>query len=227
MSNSLSEAEQHDESLSDRIVQQLRNKIITGELAPGARLRERELADELGVSRIPLREAMQQLESDGFIQSAIRRGAIVTELTLRDVEELFNVRLCVEVYATRLAAQRVADGASVSELQAAMRQSERAVATGNVNSIAESNAELHEEIVHLADNSLLTTMMRSVSGRDRWIFRMTNSVSRPAAACQEHVELCDAIYAGNPDFAAAISYSHIERGRKPTIDVLRSVLPLK
>jgi DNA-binding GntR family transcriptional regulator len=214
----------HDESLSEKVYQLLRTKIISGALPPGTRLRERELADELGVSRIPVREALPQLEADGFVRSVPRRGAVVTELTLREVEELFDVRLGVEVFATRLAAQRVADGASPDGVIAAMKRADEILVTGDVNDIADSNAELHEEIIRLAGNSLLTTMMRSVAGRDRWIFRMTTNRD-PVVACQEHHELCDAICAGEADFAAAISYSHIERGRKPTIDTLRSALP--
>jgi DNA-binding GntR family transcriptional regulator len=213
-----------NESMSERIYQQLRAQIITGFLPPGTRLRERELADELGVSRIPLREALPQLEADGFIQSANRRGAIVTELTLRDVEELFDVRLGVEVYATRLAADRVKAGASSDGLRLAMARADSALDAGDVTRITETNADLHEEIVHLAGNSLLENMMRSVSGRDRWIFRMTSNRD-PVVACQEHHKLCDAIYAGDADYAAAISYSHIESGRAPTISTLKLVLP--
>ena len=207
-----------------RIYEEIRNKIISGDLPPGTRLRERELADELGVSRIPVREALPYLEADGFITSQSRRGATVTELTLRDVQELFDVRLGVEVYAARLAARRVADGASPAEVRAAMARAERALADGDAAVIAESNAELHEAIVALADNSLLTAMMRSVFGRDRWIFRMTSDRD-PVVACAEHRELCDAIFAGDADFTAATAYAHIERGRQPTLETLKTVLP--
>ena len=207
-----------------RVYVEIRNKIISGELPPGTRLRERELADELGVSRVPVREALPHLEADGFITSQSRRGAIVTELTLRDAQELFDVRLGVEVHAASLAARRVANGASPAAVRQAMARAERALADGEAGPIAESNAELHETIVALAGNSLLTAMMRSVFGRNRWIFRMTSNRD-PVVACAEHRELCDAIFAGDPDFAAATAYAHIERGRKPTLETLKEVLP--
>jgi DNA-binding GntR family transcriptional regulator len=207
-----------------RIYAEIRNKIITGALQPGTWLRERDLAEELSVSRVPVREALPHLEADGFVTSENHRGAMVTELTLRDVQELFDVRLGAEVYATRLAAQRVAAGADPALVREAMSRAERALTGGDAGLIAESNAELHETIVALAGNSLLTAMMRPVLGRNRWIFRMTSNRD-PVVACAEHRELCDAIFRGEADFAAAVAYSHIERGRKPTLETLRAVLP--
>ena len=95
----------------------------------------------------------------------------------------------------------------------------------SVNSIRRiPTGALHEEVVRLADNSLLWAMTRAVAGRDRWVFRMTSDRD-PVVACREHHELCEAIYAGNEDFAASVSFAHIERGRRPTVDTLRSVLP--
>jgi DNA-binding GntR family transcriptional regulator len=211
-------------SSPDRIYAEIRDKIVTGSLPPGARLRERDLAEQLGVSRIPLREALPHLAADGFITSESRRGASVTELTLRDVEELFDVRLGVEVYACRLAAQRVAAGADPAAVRAAMTHAEHVLDGGNAGLIADANAELHEAIVTLAGNSLLTVMMQPVFGRNRWIFRMTSDRDA-AVACAEHRELCQAILDGHPDFAAAVAYTHIERGRAPTMETLRPVLP--
>jgi DNA-binding GntR family transcriptional regulator len=207
-----------------RVSAEIRNKIISGDLPPGTRLRERDLAEELGVSRIPIREALTHLEADGFITSQSHRGAIVTELTLRDVQELFDVRLGVEVYAARLAAQRVANGADPAAVREAMARAEYALTAGDAGQIAEANADLHEAIVTLAGNSLLTAMMQSVFGRNRWIFRMTSDRD-PVVACSEHRELCDVISAGDADFTAATAYAHIERGRKPTLETLRAVLP--
>lgn len=219
-----SEERDTDQSLSAWLYDQMRTLIIEGTLPPGSRLRERELAERFNVSRMPLREALPQLEAEGFVVTSTRRGAIVTQLTLRDVSELFDVRLGVEVAATRLAAKRVAAGVSPAPLHNRMTLAVHALAGGDPAAIASANADLHEAIVELADNSLLTNMMRSVAGRDRWIFRLTSSRD-PAQACSEHQQLCEAIAVGDPDLAGAVAYSHIERGRTPTIRALESILP--
>jgi DNA-binding GntR family transcriptional regulator len=213
-----------EESLSARLLDELRARIIRGDYPPGTRLRERELAEEFRVSRIPLREALPQLEAEGFIVTLPRRGAVVTQLSLRDVEELFEVRLDVEVLATRRAAQRVAAGASADAVRAAMAHSQAAVAEGDPLTIAEASSLLHEAIVALAGNSLLSTMMRTVAVRDRWVFKLASD-REPDVACDEHHRLCDAIYAGNGDLAAAVAYTHIDRARQAAMSTLALVLP--
>lgn len=213
-----------EDSLPTRIFKDLRRRIIDGEFPMGSRLRERELAEKLGVSRVPLREALPQLEADGFIRTSLRRGAVVVQLTLRDVAELFDARLGVEVHATKLAAYRCAAGAATSDLDSALQRAVAAVDHGAPGLISELNADLHEQIVLLADNALLSTIFTPIAARDRWIFRLT--ADRDAhVACAEHAELCAAITGGRADMAAALAYSHIERGRAPTLAALEPILP--
>jgi DNA-binding GntR family transcriptional regulator len=213
-----------EESLGQQIYRGIRGKIINGTLAQGSRLRERELAEEFRVSRVPLREAFPQLEADGFIQSSLRRGVRVTSLTLKDVDDLFEARLGMEVYATRLAAARVAAGASVEALEAALRAAEDAYATKDPDLIAEANVAVHDEIVRLAGNSLLSTMMHAISGRYRWIFRMTYT-PEIAGSGDEHREIFEAIRNGDPDLAGAIALVHVAHGRQPTLAMLAGTLP--
>ena len=217
-------ADTGEESLSHSIYRGIRGKIISGALPQGSRLRERELAEEFRVSRVPLREAFSQLEADGFIQSSLRRGVRVTALTLKDVDDLFEARMGIEVYATRLAAARVAAGASVEALQAALLAAEAAYATHDADVIAEGNVAVHDEIVWLAGNSLLSKMMQAISGRYRWIFRMTY-VPEVAGSGHEHREIFDAIRGGDPDLAAASALVHVVHGRKPTLAMLAGTLP--
>ncbi|ADP79571.1 GntR family transcriptional regulator [Pseudofrankia inefficax] len=212
-----------DRSLVQQIYENIRERIINGELAPGTRLREREIALALDVSRIPVREAFPQLEAEGFIVSEPRRGSVVTQLTLRDVEELFDVRTSLESLAARLAARQSGRGAT-DRLHRALVLAEAATAKGNTMAITTANASLHEEIVALSGNRTLANLMRPINGRVRWLFRLT--AERDAGAlCREHQDLCQAIWDGNAEYAAAIAIAHVERGRSYSIEALRSILP--
>jgi len=211
-------------SLADKVYVEIRDRIMAGAFPQGSRLRERELADALGVSRIPLREALPRLEADGFVATSPRRGARVAQLTVRDIEEVYTVRLGVDVFAARLAALRAAAGAATAGLVTAIEVADAALADDDFDAITTANSDLHQEIVLLAGNSLLTAMMRPVTGRARWVSRLT-SYPDPGVAQAEHHALRDAILAGNADLAAALQYAHIEAGREPTLSALRGILP--
>ncbi|WP_349426503.1 GntR family transcriptional regulator [Microbacterium sp. LWS13-1.2] len=150
-----------DRSLSVKIYEELRERIIEGTLAAGERIRERELAAEFNVSRIPIREAMPRPEAQGFIKTLPRRGAVVTEMTLNDVEELFVVRSSLEVLAAKLAAQACAAGASSDELFARLARAEAAPDAGGDRDITAANSALHEEILDLLSSWCSTRTMRS------------------------------------------------------------------
>jgi DNA-binding GntR family transcriptional regulator len=213
-----------DSTLAAQAYVMLRQRIVSGAYPPGMRLTERNLAEELGFSRVPLREALPQLEADGFITTSIRRGATVTQLTMRDIVELFDVRIGIEVHAAKLAAQHARMGGSTDPLAKVMSRADEVLLGGDSNEITSTNAQLHEEIVRLSNNSLLSAMMRPLVGRMRWVFTMTSDRD-PTVQCREHHELVDAIRAGDHDLAASLAYAHVERGRQPTIAALQAFLP--
>ncbi|MET1007855.1 MAG: GntR family transcriptional regulator [Propionibacteriaceae bacterium] len=213
-----------DESLVSQIYITIREQIIHGTHPAGSRLRERELAEELAVSRIPVREALVQLAADGFIITYPRRGAVVRQLTLRDIAELFDIRSSLEVFSARQAAAAVKAGADRQPLLEALQEADRATAAQDEDAIAISNAALHEVIVATTGNSLLRDLMRPISGRTRWLFRLTSDRS-PVEQQHEHHELFQAILAGDIEMAGAVAYAHIERGRRPSLESLASVLP--
>src|SRR5438874_11414386 len=92
--------------LRDKVVDELRRRIIDGVYEPGDRLTEERLADDFGVSRNPVREAIRVLEAEGFLRAQPRRGDVVAQMSVQDVEDLFDVRMSLEELAARLAAQR-------------------------------------------------------------------------------------------------------------------------
>ncbi|MFD7159547.1 GntR family transcriptional regulator [Kribbella sp. NPDC059898] len=215
-----------DRSLPQLIYQQLREEIINGRILPGTKLRETLLADSLKVSRIPLREAIPMLEAEGFVTSQPRRGAVVNQLTRRDVDELYAVRGALEPLAAELAAVRVgADGTQLlRELRAAIDRERTAVATGDDADIATESSDVHLSVVLLADNNLLTRMMRQISGRARWLTRLT-SPRDSHSALDDHELLFAAIERGDGAEARRISADHIASGRRNSLEMIGDMLP--
>jgi DNA-binding GntR family transcriptional regulator len=211
-------------SMSQVAAHAIRESIIEGRYPPGSRLRERDLSESLQMSRIPIREALRQLDVEGFVTTSPNRGAIVTQLTLRDIVELFDLRLSLEVLAARQAALAVARGRAGDKLQKIMVGALRATRSGDVVEIRQNNTEIHAEIVAMAGNTLLATTMAPLLGRMRWVFALTADRD-PEVEYAEHRALCDAIYAGNPDLAGALALAHVEHGRAPSLEGLAKVLP--
>ncbi|MFJ3709973.1 GntR family transcriptional regulator [Streptomyces sp. NPDC090053] len=202
----------------------IRARILSGEYAPGTRLRERELSEGLGYSRIPVREALTRLTSEGLVELSPRRGASVRRLSLRDVAELFDLRLSLEVFAARKAAEQCAAGQRGGRLSELMDIAEAATGRGDLREIPEANTALHAEIVAMTGNRLLQTALQPSLGLVQWLFTLTGGRD-PRVQCAEHQEICAAIHAGKPDLASALSYVHIERGREPSLETLAEVLP--
>ncbi|MFI6938309.1 GntR family transcriptional regulator [Streptomyces sp. NPDC050418] len=202
-------------SLRDLAYDAVRRRILDGELPPGARLVERDLAAELEVSRIPLREALRRLEADGLVLLVPHRGALVAPFTPADVRDLFDVRESLESLAARLAAER-ADSDGLARLAERLQSARSAIAAGDRGSIATANAGFHTDIVELADNPLLSNMMRPLEARTHWLFRLT-AQRDPAQQCAEHEEMYEAIAAGDKERAAALAHAHVVDGRAESV----------
>ncbi|WP_234790959.1 GntR family transcriptional regulator [Mycolicibacterium wolinskyi] len=201
--------------LRERAYDELRARIVGLELAPGTRLIERDLADELAVSRIPLREALQRLQQDGLVVTVPHQGTIVSPFTADDVRDLFDVRESLEVLAARLAAER-ADQHGLDKLAAQLDIARRATKRKDKSAIAAANARFHGVIVELAANPLLETMLRPLEARTQWLFHLTKDRD-PGVQCREHEELLAAIADHDPDRAAASAFHHVHSGRADSL----------
>ncbi|TXS07609.1 GntR family transcriptional regulator [Streptomyces sp. col6] len=211
-------------SHADHAERTIRAGILSGAYPPGSRLRERELSESLGVSRIPVREALTRLTGEGLVVVSPRRGASVRDLSLRDVAELFDLRLSLEVFAARRAAEACAAGGDGERLRALMEEAEDATRRGDAEEIPAANTALHAEIVAMTGNRLLQDALQPSLGLVQWLFTLTGGRD-PRVQCAEHQDICAAIHAGKPDLAAALAYAHIERGREPSLTSLTGTLP--
>ncbi|MFE7559576.1 GntR family transcriptional regulator [Kitasatospora sp. NPDC057500] len=209
----------------DRAEASIRAGIHSGSYPQGSRLRERELSETLGVSRIPVREALVRLAAEGLVVTEPRRGATVRQLTLRDVDELFDLRLSLEVFAARRATERCAQGHRPPELQQIMDRAEEATRRGDAAGIAAANTAFHAEIITMTGNRLLQASLQPSLGLMHWLFRLTSTEAGPHLHCEEHREICRVIYSGRPQLAEALAYAHIDIRREPVLQALSEVLP--
>ncbi|WP_017792625.1 GntR family transcriptional regulator [Leucobacter salsicius] len=206
------------QTLGEYVYEWVRDRIIDGTLPTGTRIRERDVAEEIQVSRVPVREALPRLEAEGFIRTLPRRGAVVAPMELCDVIEVFDVRAALEVLAARLAAERCAAGADGSMLSDALAAAEAAIATGNGQAIARATSDFHGAVVQLANSSLLTDLMVPVQGRVNRLFNIAND--RDAIDLhREHYDLCDAVLRGQVQRASALALAHVEHSRADTVPI--------
>lgn len=204
-------------ALAERVYRELLRAIIEGEVKPGEWLKERDLSERFAVSRIPVRQALQRLEGESFVQISRNRGARVTAVTREDVEEIFDARLCIEPYAARRAALRVHSGVEDADRLRAILG--RVLEPPVAGELGESNLAFHLEIVRLSGNRILERSLRPMLGRMEWIFHLTQT-TRVTEHAEEHQQLLDAIVAGRGEVAAAQSYAHIDQARVSILEAL-------
>ncbi|MFD6699558.1 MULTISPECIES: GntR family transcriptional regulator [unclassified Microbacterium] len=207
-------------ALADRVYRDLLREIIDGGVEPGAWLKERELSERFEVSRIPVRQALQRLEAEGFVMTSRHRGASVTPLTRADIHDLFDTRLCFEPFAAQRAAERVHDGVESVDRLRALHEDASVV---DAEAARAASLDFHSEIVRLSGSRLLLRSLGPLVGRMEWVFRLTRE-TRDSEQTDEHVELVESIAHGRGPLAAAQMYAHIEMSREPVLAQLDGVL---
>lgn len=206
-------------SVSERVYQQIRHDIITGVHPQNTRINEVSLSHEMNVSRVPVREAMTRLEFDGLVKNTLHHSPLVMRWTAERVNNLFDVRLGIEVAAARYAARRVANGRATNDLLQALDKNDETITGEDPFTLAESSTLIHETVVNATENDMLIGLMRTISHSITWLFYLT-SARDSKQTHHEHHELYDAILEGNEALAGTVAYAHIEHGRKPSLAAL-------
>jgi DNA-binding GntR family transcriptional regulator len=195
--------------LRDVVAAELRRLILDGSLPPGERLVEDRLAQQLGVSRNPIREAMRVLEAEGFLDVASRRGAFVAKLSAQQAEDLFHVRLALEPLGARLAASvGDPDTALITRAWAILDRVRESGSDGDLDALSTLHTELHSLIFELTRNSYLIALAIPMVKRGQWLLRQSAPLQNPAA-WSEHDGLIAAIAAGDADLAEAAARHHV------------------
>ncbi|MDR2321837.1 MAG: GntR family transcriptional regulator [Microbacterium sp.] len=198
---------------STRIASWLRDAILDGVRAPGGRLIERDLAAEFGVSRVPVRDALKVLVAEGLVELRPHTWAVVREFTDADLADLDEVRAVLEPLAFRLAAERHRrEGLAL--LQRSLEEEETGARSGDGIGSRRAAADFHEIVTDLAENRLLSDMMKGIRSRLRWALSQHDDLQHISG---EHVELFEAIKARDAERAAELAAAHVESSRRARI----------
>ncbi len=147
--------------LRDVVFNTLREAILKGDLKPGERLMELQLASKLGVSRTPIREAIRMLEQEGLAVTTPRKGAEVAKMTLKDMEDVLEIRDALDELAVRIACQKITDE-QLKQLEDVKELFEKNTQTNNVKNIAEADVSFHDVIYEATGNPKLVTLLNNL-----------------------------------------------------------------
>ncbi len=202
------------EPLSHHAVRMLRQAILAGRMAPGERLVEERLSAELGMSRVPIREAIKQLVAEGLAvpAAAPARGAEVATVSEAAARDLIEVRAVLEGLTARLAA-RHCDGAVRASIEALLARGGALVSGGAEADLARLNAAFHELLAAAGANQALGEVMRPLRERTELVFRR-NSTERAGADWREHAMILEAVAEGDEELAALLADRHVRRAAR-------------
>ncbi|GGD61180.1 GntR family transcriptional regulator [Lacimicrobium alkaliphilum] len=213
-------------TISDKIYNQLSAQIISGEIKPGQKLEEQDIANQFGVSRTPIREAFRLLHTSGLVESKAHRGVTVIELDIEQLGDMYEALQELEALCARLSAERMT-AVERKQIERMHQQSKQAVEEEDVERFAELNDQLHSAIHQGSRNkTLLETIAkmrkRLTLYRQPWLFEKRN---RLETSFSEHGELVDAILKGDKDKAFEAMRNHISNTSLGTLDYLMSQKP--
>ena len=196
--------------LRDVVFNTLRQAILTGELKPGERLMEIHLANKLGVSRTPIREAIRKLELEGLVTMIPRRGAEVAQITGKSLQDVLEVRRSLDALCAELACERISDE-EVAELEAACQAFEEATATKDTRTIAAADVALHDIIVKATGNKRLVQLVNNLAEQMyRYRFEYIKDFTMHGTLIEEHRIIFEAIRNKDKATAAKAAITHID-----------------
>jgi DNA-binding GntR family transcriptional regulator len=201
--------------LKDKAYQELKVLLLDGSYSPGTFLSERNLGEQLGMSKTPIRAALERLEAEGFVTTAPQQGIIVRELSLREMREHYEIRAALESYIV----QQIAEKLSPDQIAAVENNLETQLAciqSGDVKGHVQADADFHLLLAGFLGNAEIQKVMQHQ--RDK-MFRVTLQIScqcpaRMQTSLAEHTMLFEEIREGHADFAAKKIQAHLETGKQ-------------
>jgi DNA-binding GntR family transcriptional regulator len=209
-------------SLHDEVAAQLRDRIFAGELLPGTFLDEARLAEQMQISRTPLREALKVLCAEGLVRHEPRRGSFVNQVTEQDLDEIFPVLALLEGRCAREAAVNASDG-DLRQLEALHDKLSRHAKARRINDYYAANFAIHEEIITLANNrwlALVIADLRKIVKLSR--LQQLHAPGRLDQSLSEHLAVFAALKARDPEGAEAAMRTHLTRQREALRELARN-----
>ncbi len=215
----------NNEDLRSQTYKILKNMIITREIAPGKKISEETLAQEIGVSRTPIREALFRLEHEGIVKIIPRRGAFVVKPSRENIIEILQVREALETLIVRLVAPLL-DESDVRELRSCVEKL-RSIPEKERHILDYTNSELafHDLLRRKCPNQLLRKMMEEVNGRLQIIrLRTVVLTGRPQKTMDEHTKILEMIEKGKPEEAELMMRRHVDSVKKTALENIDAML---
>ena len=209
--------------LRDVVFNTLRQAILRGELKPGERLMEIQLANKLGVSRTPIREAIRKLELEGLVLMIPRRGAEVAQITEKSLRDVLEVRSALEELAVQLACRRMTPEV-VEELKETEKTFETALGHQDITVVAEADVAFHDVIYMATDNQKLIQLLNNFREQMyRYRVEYLKKKEVHAQILEEHRAIVGAMESGDVEKATQVTSRHIENQVEKVSDTLRNI----
>ncbi len=191
------------------LLEELREKIITGKYKGGESLTEMKLAQEYGMSRTPIREALRKLEVEGLVNIIPNKGAVVSSLTDEEISNVFNIRMRIESMAAYLAAKNITES-QLEQLRDALELFEFYIGKGNTGRCGEEDFKFHDIIYDASGSRPVRNVLQSMNSYIRSVRHETlKSRERMKQAVSEHIDIFNAIKEGNAELAEELAYKHV------------------
>lgn len=214
-------------TLREKILETIREAIISGALKPGEKVAEPELAERFGISRTPIREAFRQLESEGYLTVSPRKGAVVVSFSQKDVEEFYAIKSILEGYAARRACENLTDK-EIDKLQGINEKLRVLSGNGDVKNFFKIHNDFHDLFIKAANNDKLYDMIANLVGKFQRLRVASLSLpGRMKVSVEEHEKIIDAFRKRNPVLSEKLVRKNAEYGGKVLMQGARGSLPLK
>lgn len=207
--------------LRELVLEAIREAIKNGALKPRERLMEIQLAEELGVSRTPIREALRKLELEGFIVMVPRKGAYVADISFKDIADVFEIRTALEGLAASLAAERITDE-ELEEMERLLVEKAEAITRQDFNLLVAVDTKFHETIYTASRNQRLSTIINNLREQiQRYRATSLSFPGRMQQSLQEHRSIVEAIQSRDSQVARQVVQEHIENAEHYMIEAIK------